>query len=130
MKPKTVSQDLDAKLIIQAVHFPLTEAMQNIFREKFARLLVRNEYIVRVNVRIHQDQTMGTEHHYTLTGQIEIGGPDLVASVNGNNAYDLSDLLLEKLEHLLERRQGKRKDKRNHPHGTELDASLPKTEEV
>lgn len=114
---------------MQGIHVELTDAMQSAIREKFGRLLGRNERIIRINVRLHQDQTMGTEHHYTVTGQIEIGGPDLVASVDGKDAYDLLDALVEKLDHLLEKRQGKRKDKRNHPHGVELDASLPKLDE-
>lgn len=111
---------------MQGVHVTLTEAMQNVIREKVGRLLNRNERIIRINVRIHQDQTMGADHHYTVTGQIEIGGPDLVASVDGKDAYDLIDALVEKLDHLLERRHGKRKDKRNHPHDVELDVTLPK----
>ena len=129
MKPTNLSQDLDSKILMQGIHVELTEAMQNAIREKFGRLLGRNEHIIRINVRVHQDQTLGTEHHYTVTGQIEIGGPDLVASVDGMEAYDLLDALVEKLDHLLEKRQGRRKDKRNHPHGVELDVPLPKTNE-
>lgn len=127
MKPTPVSQDLDSKILMQGIHLELTEAMQNAIREKFGRLLGRNDRIIRINVRIHQDQTLGTEHHYTVTSQIEIGGPDLVASVDGKDPYDLLDSLVEKLDHLLERRHGKRKDKRNHPHKIELEAPLPKT---
>lgn len=126
MKPTNLSENLDAKIIMQGIHVQLTEAMQNAIREKFGRLLRHNEHIVRINVRLHQDQTLGTEHHYTGTAQIEISGPDLVASAEGKEAYGLIDDLVEKLDHLLERRQGKRKDKRNHPHAVELDSALPK----
>ena len=111
---------------MQGIHVELTDAMQNVIREKFGRLLRHNERIVRINVRVHQDQTLGTEHHYTVTSQIEIGGPDLVATAQGMDAYDLLDQVVEKLDHLLERRHGKRKDKRNHPHDVELDTTLPK----
>ncbi|ACB73417.1 ribosome hibernation-promoting factor, HPF/YfiA family [Opitutus terrae] len=114
------------KIILQGIHFTLTDAMQEIMREKFSVLLRHNDYIVRINVRVHQDQTMGTEHHYTATAQIEIGGPDLVASAEGKDAYDVIDVLVEKLDRQLKTRQGRRKDKRNHPESPEIDAALPK----
>ncbi|HEU5077773.1 MAG TPA: HPF/RaiA family ribosome-associated protein [Opitutaceae bacterium] len=129
MKPKTVSQDVDSKIIMQGIHLELTEAMQNIIHEKVGRLLGRNERIVRINIRIRQDQRLGTEHHYTATGQIEINGPDLVATVEGKEVYDLIDQLVEKLDHLLHRRHGLRKDHRNHPHDVELSARLPKLDD-
>jgi len=130
MKPEIPDDEdeLLTKLTIQGIHFDLTEAMQNIIREKFAVLLRHNDYIVRINVRLHQDQTMGTEHHYTATAQIEIGGPDLVASAEGKDAYDLIDELVDKLDRQLGRRQGKRKEKRNRPHAPEIAANLPKVE--
>lgn len=129
MKPNNLSENLEAKIIMQGIHIQLTEALQNAIRDKLGRLLRHNDEIIRINVRLHQDQTLGTEHHYTVTAQVEIRGPDLVASVDGKEPYDLLDALAEKLDHLLERRHGKRKDKRNHPHEIELDASLPKTAE-
>ena len=129
MKPKTISQDTESKIIMQGVHLELTDAMKNAVHEKVGRLLTRNERIVRINVRIRQDQQLGTEHHYTVTGQIEINGPDLVATVEGKEVYDLIDQLSEKLDHLLHRRHGLRKDHRNHPHDVELDARLPKLDD-
>ncbi len=111
---------------MQGIHVELTDAMKTMIREKFGRLLGRNERIIRIHVRLHQDQTMGTERHYTLTSHIEIGGPDLVATAEGTEAYDLIDQVVEKLDLLLDRRHGRRKDKRNHPHDVELESELPK----
>ncbi|MDF3058885.1 MAG: sigma 54 modulation protein/ribosomal protein [Rariglobus sp.] len=119
---------LDSKLIIQGVHLELTEALQAAIREKFAVLLRHNEFIVRINVRLAQDQTLGNEHHYRATAQIEIGGPDLVATADGKEAYSVMDELVEKLTRLLERRHGLRKDRRNHPREIELDANIPKAD--
>lgn len=129
MKPSSLSDDIDSKIIMQGIHVQLTDAMQNSIREKFGRILRHEPRIIRINIRLHQDQTLGSERHYTATAQVEIGGPDLVASVDGMEAYDLFDALVEKLHHLLEKRHGRRKDKRNHPHGVELGGSLPKTED-
>ena len=126
MKPDTTSDDISSKIILQGVHVELTAAMQSVMLEKFAVLLRHNDYIVRINVRLHRDQQIGNEHHYTATAQIEIGGPDLVASAEGKDAYDVVDALVDKLDRQLERRHGKRKDARNHPTATELNVDLPK----
>ena len=122
------SDDLATKLILQGVHLDLTPAMQNIIREKFAVLLRHNERIVRINIRLNKDQARGRQNHYTATGHIEIGGPDLVAHVEGDEAYSVLDGLVDKLDQLLSDRHERRKDKRNHPHEVELDAVLPKAQ--
>jgi putative sigma-54 modulation protein len=127
MKPETTS-DTSSKIHLQGVHLDLTEAMQTVMRDKLAVLLRHNDYIVRINVRLQQDQTLGNERHYTATGQIEISGPDLVASAEGKEAYEVIDTLVDKLDRQLERRHGKRKERRNHPRPSELSANFPKAE--
>jgi putative sigma-54 modulation protein len=116
-----------SRITMQGIHVDLTEAMQNAIQEKFSVLLRHNERIVRVNVRLRSDQQLGHQHHYSATGEIEIGGPNLVANSEGMDAYNVLDDLVDKLDRLLRRRHGQRKDKRNHPHDVELDAALPKT---
>ena len=130
LKPTNLLENLDSKIIMQGIHVQLTEAMQTMIREKLARLFRHGEEIIRINVRLHQDQTLGSEHHYTVTAKIEIRGPDLVATADGKDPYTLFDALVEKLDNLLERRHGKRKGKRNHPHEVELDAALPKLPKI
>jgi putative sigma-54 modulation protein len=120
------SDDISSKIIMQGVHIDLTAAMQNIIREKFSVLLRHNEWIVRINVRLHQDQQRGKNHHYTATGQIEMRGPDIVATVKGDDAYSVLDGLVEKLDEQLRERHERRKDKRNHPQEVEIATQLPK----
>jgi putative sigma-54 modulation protein len=127
MNPDSTDNPI-AKLNLQVIHFEPTNAMRGVIQDKFAPLLRHNGYIVRINVRLHRDQTLGTEHHYTATGQIEIAGPDLVASAEGKEAYEVIDQLVEKLDRQLERRHDRRKDRRNHPHAPEIEAALPKVE--
>jgi putative sigma-54 modulation protein len=129
MKPIPQSE-LETKLILQGVHLELTDALQQTLREKFGRLLTRNDHIVRIEARVRLDQTLGTEHQYTVVAQIVIGGPDLVASAEGKEVYTLIDEVVEKLDHLLERRHGKRKDHRNHPKNVEVGGAVPKTESM
>lgn len=118
--------DIASKLNLQGIHVELTSAMQDIIREKFAVLLRHNAYIIRVNIRLNRDQTKGSQNHFTATGQIEIGGPDLVAHVEGEDAYTTLDGLVEKLDKLLLARHDRWKEKRNHPREIEIDAALPK----
>jgi putative sigma-54 modulation protein len=120
------NDDTSTKIIMQGIHLDLTEAMQNAIREKFSTLLRHNERIIRINVRLRSDQQLGRQHHYSATGEIEIGGPNLVATSDGDDAYNVLDGLVEKLDRLLSQRQGHRKDKRNHPHEVELETELPK----
>lgn len=124
----TTTDDIASRIILQGVHVELTPAMQNIMRGKFLVLLRHNEYIVRLNVRLNKDQTHGRQSHYTATGHIEISGPDIVAHVEGDDAYNVIDGLVDKLDQLLLDRHERRKDRRNHPHGVELDAPIPKME--
>lgn len=125
---KTNSDDIATKIILQGVHVELTPAMQAVMREKFSVLLRHNEYIVRINVRLNKDQTRGRQNHFTATWHIEIGGPDLVAHVEGDDAYNVIDGLVEKLDQLLLDRHERRKDKRNHPQDLDIDAELPKAQ--
>jgi putative sigma-54 modulation protein len=124
--PNPAPDDL-TRIHLAGIQIELTPAMQNVMREKFSVLLRHNETIVRVNIRLHRDQTRGTQHMYTASGQIEIRGPDIVASVKGDDAYNVLDGLVEKLDEQLRERHERRKDKRNHPHDVEIPASLPKT---
>ena len=119
----------DTKILMQGIHFELTEAMKEAMREKFSRLFRHNERILRINVRLQKDQKLGTESHYTATAHLEIGGPDLVASAEGKEAYDLMDELVDILDRQLRAKHGKRIEKRRHPQKIDLEAEIPKTGE-
>jgi putative sigma-54 modulation protein len=121
-----IPDNLDSKLVMQGIHIDLTESLQNTIREKFAVILRHNEFILRLNVRLHKNQTQGSDHHYRATAQVEIGGPDMVASTEGKEVYPVLDELVEKLDRLLERRHGRHKDRRNHPQEIELNSDIPK----
>ena len=116
----------DTKILMQGIHFELTEAMKEAIREKFSRLFRHNEKILRINVRLQKDQKLGNESHYTATAQLEIGGPDLVASTEGKEAYDLMDDLVDILDRQLRTKHGKRIEKRRHPQKIDLEAEIPK----
>ncbi len=118
--------DHAAKIIMQGIHVELTPALQTAILEKFETLLRHDERIIRLNVRLHKDQHVGRDYHYTATAQAEVSGPDLIAQAEDKDAYVALEKLSQKLDHLLERRHDRRKDKRNHPHSIELESDLPK----
>jgi len=116
-----------SKLILRGIHFELTDDLKALAQNKASRLLRRNEHIIRLRVDLEHDQTRGASTQFIAKGHIEIGGPDLLASVASDDVYKSLDLLVDKLDSLLRRRHSVRKDKRNHPHGVELAVALPKT---
>ncbi|RXK54793.1 ribosome-associated translation inhibitor RaiA [Oleiharenicola lentus] len=121
------SQPIDeTKFIIRGIHLDLTDALRRITMEKAARLLRHNDHILRIRLDLELDKTRGAKDQFIAKGRIEISGPDLIASVQSEDAYKSVDLLVDKLDALLRERHGRRKDNRNHPHAAELGAPLPK----
>jgi putative sigma-54 modulation protein len=121
------TEDVAGKLIIRGIHLKLTDALHAIIAEKATRLLRRNDQIVHIRIDLERDQTRGIGRQFIAKGHIEIGGPDLIASVASEDAHASLEQLIEKLDRLLRRRRGLRKENRNHPHPVELAAALPKT---
>ena len=125
---KNLPPDLAAKLIVRGIHLELTDALRAAIAEKTARLLRHNDHLIRLRVDLELDKTHGVGTQFIAKGHIEIAGPDLLASVSSDDAYKSLDLLVDKLDGLLRRRHGLHKDKRNHPHATELDVEMPKAD--
>jgi putative sigma-54 modulation protein len=115
------------RILVQGIHVELTPALHNAILDKLSPLLRHEERTVRMHVRLQRDQKLGNDHHYTITAQMEVPGPDVIAHADGTDAYGTIDILADKLDRLLERRHDRRKDKRNHPHAVEIPADLPKT---
>lgn len=123
---KLPAADLEAKLLLRGLHLDLTPALRAAITDKMARVLRHNTHIIRLRVDLDHDKTRAVGRQFIAKGHIEIAGPDLVASVASDDAYKSLDLLADKLDALLRRRHGRRKDKRNHPHAVEIAAALPK----
>ncbi len=111
------------KIIMQGVHLELTAALQNVIRDKFSVLLRHNPRIVRIHVRLTQEQSRGRTHLYSATSQIEISGPDLVATAKGDDAYSVLDSLVEKLDEQIRERHERRTDKRHQSSVDDLGAN-------
>lgn len=93
-----------SKLLLRGIHVSLTDAMQAAIEEKTHRLLRHEPRIDRVRIDVDHDQTRAHVSRYVAKGHIEIGGPDIVASVATEDAYKSVDLLIDKLDRQLRKR--------------------------
>ncbi len=125
--PHITPEVIGAKLILRGIHLDLTDAMKAIIHEKIGRLLRHEPRIDRIRLDVELDKTKTSQAHFIAKAHIEIYGPDLVASVDSEDAYKSIDLLIDKLDGLLRKRHSELKEKRHHPHAVELGAPLPKT---
>jgi putative sigma-54 modulation protein len=97
------TQLCNAKLLLRGIHLSLTEAMHDALVGKANRLLRHEPRIDRIRIDLEHDRTRGREV-FVAKGHIEIGGPDLLASVAADDAYKATDLLIDKLDRLLRNR--------------------------
>jgi putative sigma-54 modulation protein len=120
------SSSAATRTLIRGIHLDLTPDLKEAIETKCARLFRHQDHIIRLRVDIELDKTKDIEHRFVAKGHIEIGGPDILASVSSDDAYKSMDLLTDKLDNLLRRRASHVKDKRDHPHAVDLPSDLPK----
>jgi putative sigma-54 modulation protein len=111
------------RLIVRGIHLELTDALRTAAAEKTARLFRHEDHIIRLRIDVEHDKTQDVNHRFLAKGQIEIRGPDLIASVSSEDAYKCIDLLVDKLDGLLRKRSSHRKEKIHHTHTDELPAT-------
>ncbi len=126
MTSEIPSEVLDEKLIISGIHLDLTDAIKLHVREKVSKLLRHEPRIDRVRIDIEYHPTKSHHGQFTAKGHIEIQGPDLIASDNGDEAYAAIDKVVSELDRKLRKRATDRLSKRTQLHGVELDTDLPK----
>ena len=114
------------EIIVSGIHVPLTAALKAYVTEKMQRLFAHESRIVRIRVDIEFDDRKAKEDRFTAKANLQIHGPDANISVTSDDAYKSIDLLVDKLDRSLRRRSRLSKEKRNHPHGVELETALPK----
>lgn len=103
------------RLLIRGIHLSLTDALRTSIESKVERLFRHESHIIRIRVDLEHDHTRGIGREFIAKGQIEIRGPDLLASVASDDAYKSVDLLVDKLDTLLRRRAGTVRARRRHP---------------
>lgn len=117
------SFNLDAesaeKILVSGVHLEITPALRESVLKKAARLLRHQIKLVRVRISLEHVKVDRTP--FVAKGHIEIGGPDLIASVASDDGYKSIDLLVDRLDRMLRERIRASADRRNNrPEGTEF----------
>jgi len=95
--------DSEPKLILRGIHLTLTEAMRRALAEKADRLFRHEPRVLRLRIDVGSD-LVGRARMFIAKGRIEIAGPDLTASVRTGDAYAAINLLIDKLDRMLRKR--------------------------
>ena len=112
---------LNSKLLLRGIHLSLTDAMRTVLHERVGRLLRHEPRIDRIRIDLDHDTSRGRDV-FVAKGHIEIGGPDLLATVAADDAYKAADLLIDKLDRMLNRRTSLFKARRHRHDRAELAA--------
>jgi len=107
-------------LVITGVHMDLTDAMKAIVCEKVEKLFRHNSRIVRAHVELVHGRSRDHSREFAAQIRLELPGPDIVVREESNDLYKSLDFLVDKVDRQLRRRHRLDKEKRNHPHSTDL----------
>ena len=115
------------EVIVTGIHLDLTPSLKSFVAEKMERLFRHEAHIVRIRLELECDRKHDHAHKFVAKAHVQVRGPDINCSAESEEMHKSVDLLVDKLDHVLHKRHGQLKDKRNHPHAIELsDVELPK----
>ena len=112
---------------ITGLNLELTEAIKAHVTGKLSKVLKHNERIIRINVELEYRPSHKHQKEFIAKAQVEVGGPNIIVSIESDDLYKSIDALTEKLTRQVRRRHRLVKEKRNHPHDVDIPAELPKT---
>lgn len=113
--------------IVTGIHLELTPSLKHYVQEKVGRLFRHQAHIVRIRVELECDRQHDVAHKFVAKARVELRGPDIICSAESEEMHKSIDLLIDKVDHVLHKRHGQHKDKRNHPHPVEFEGvELPK----
>ena len=115
------------EVIVTGIHLDLTPSLKNYVQEKMERLFRHEAHIVRIRVELECDRKHDHAHKFVAKAQVEIRGPNINCTAESEEMHKSVDLLIDKVDHILHKRHGQHKEKRNHPHSVEFtDVEFPK----
>jgi putative sigma-54 modulation protein len=112
-------------VIVSGIHFDLTPSLKTFIQQKTGRLFRHGAHIIRIRVELGYEKRHDL-NWFVAKGHISSQGWDLNASVGTEECHKSILLLVDRLDRMLHRQAIFRKESRNHPHGVELAAALPK----
>lgn len=120
-----MNNETPPSVIVSGIHFDLTPSLKNFVQQKTWRLFRHGEHVIRIRVELEYEKRHGLSW-FVAKGHISNHGWDLNANVGTEECHKSILLLVDKLDRMLHQRAIFRKESRNHPHGVELAAALPK----
>lgn len=115
------------EVIVSGIHLELTPSLKNYVQEKAGRLFRHQAHIVRIRVELECDRKHDVAHQFVAKAHVELRGPNINCTAESEEMHKSIDLLIDKVDHVLHKRHGQHKDKRNHPHPVEFEhVALPK----
>lgn len=119
--PDHGAEDHSEEIFVRAHHFTLTPPLRLAAIKKAARLFRSHRHIIRIRLDLEQDHITPDHSRLIAKGRIELPGPDLIVSVESDDAYKSLDLLVDRLNRMLRERSRARTDRRNNrPAGAEF----------
>ena len=125
-KQPVPSSASDTKFIVRGIHMDLTDALKAFAENKCERLFRHHSRIVRIRVDVEYDKLHKGKPRFLAKGHIEIKGPDMIVTMESDDAYKAIDKMSQKLDRLLRVRASALKKKKLHPRAVEIEAALPK----
>ena len=110
----------NAPIVISGVHLELTEALKETVHAKVEKLMRHNPRIVRIHVELVFSHNRDHSREFAAQIRLELPGPDVVVREESEDLYKSIDTVVDKVDRQLRRRHRLDKEKRNHPHPTDL----------
>jgi putative sigma-54 modulation protein len=120
VSPNNTTPMSNAPIVVSGVHMDLTDALKETVCAKVEKLLRHNPRIIRVHVELVHARSRDHSREFAAQIRLEVPGPDIVVREESEDLYKSLDLLVDKVDRQLRRRHRLEKEKRNHPHPTDL----------
>ncbi|HWA24736.1 MAG TPA: ribosome-associated translation inhibitor RaiA [Lacunisphaera sp.] len=115
------------EVIVTGIHLDLTPSLKHYVQEKAGCLFRHENHIVRIRVELECDRRHDHDHKFVAKAHVEVRGPNINCIAESDEMHKSVDLLVDKIDHVLHKRHGQHKEKRNHPHPVEFEGvELPK----
>lgn len=105
MEPPFFSPSLSENIVFRDVNVGFAPEARLAAFERIARLLQYDDDIVRIRIDMTQDSHAAAEDRFVARGELDLGGPTLLATVSNSDPLRALDFLLERCESQLLRRR-------------------------
>ena len=118
--PQNTTHMTSAPIVVTGVHMDLTDALKEPVCAKVDRRPRHTPRIIRVRGELVYTRCSDHSREFGAQIRLELPGPDIVVREESDDLYKSIDILVDKVDRQLRRRHRLDKEKRNHPHPTDL----------